>query len=241
MYIPHPTAARLPAPADRSQVPEDEREDYERVLNRVAMCSEGNPTADARPLVDGRPYAKDFYSVWTHAPRLLALLLEASRALMKHEGQPDHFSHEDHEMIDLVLGFDSGYWAFHAGHTASAISSGIRIEAIEAMAEGREDELTEDERFQVEFIRAVLDGRMTDDLWARALERQGSVRGVVEFAFFACRQFMMHRMMWAFGCAAIDRDEWFELLRGYREGTIDVDAATGYYLRPGYVPGERVD
>jgi hypothetical protein len=231
----------MPGLADRSVIPDDELEHYERAMNRVRMSTEGNPNADARPRVDGKPYAYDYWRVWTHAPPLLAAHLEGSRALLTVQGKPGHFSHEDHEMIDLVLGFDSGYWGFHGGHTANAVSAGVRIEAMKALAEGREEDLTEDEAFQVAFIRAVRDGKMTDDLWAKAVERQGTVRGVIEFAYFVCRQFTTHRMMWATGCPAIDIDDWYAALDSYEDGSADLAAATGYYLQPNYTPGERVD
>ena len=78
------------------------------------------------------------------------------------------------------------------------MSAGVRVEAIKALADGCEDDLNDEERQQVEFIRAVRDGTMTDEIWERMIERLGSVRGAIEFAFFVCYLWLHHRMNWAF-------------------------------------------
>jgi hypothetical protein len=136
----------------------------------------------------------------------------------------------DHELIDLVLGFDSGYWGLSGGHTPNAVSAGVRIEAIEALADGREEVLNDEERQQVEFIRAVRDGTMTDEIWQRMTERLGSLRGTIEFAFFVCYLWLHHRMNWAFGIATIDEQEWRQRLRDYKDGTRDPADETSPYV-----------
>jgi hypothetical protein len=222
----------MPALADPESVPAAEQDDFARVLAYVHKYTEGNPVADARPYVDGAPYAKSYWSAWTNAPRACATLVDAGYALNDNAGKPGHFSAADHEMIDLVLGFDSGYWAFHAGHTANAVVSGIRVEAIEALADGRESELTDDERLQVAFIRAVRDCAMTDELWDRVVERQGSLRGTIELAYFVCTLLSHHRMMSVFGVPAIDERGWRETLESYKGGAVDPAAATQDYVFP---------
>jgi hypothetical protein len=141
------------------------------------------------------------------------------------------FSAADHEMIDLVLGFDSGYWGLHAGHVPNAITAGIRPEAIQALAEGREGDLTADESLQVEFIRKVRDGGMTDAIWQAMVERVGSVKGTIEFALFVCTLFTHHRMMWAMGVPAFDIEDFNEMMRGLLDRTLDVSAGSQDILK----------
>ena len=54
-----------------------------------------------------------------------------------------------------MLPLDSGYYGLVAHHTPRAITKGVRIEAIEAVRDGREELLTDHEYQNVEFIRAV--------------------------------------------------------------------------------------
>jgi hypothetical protein len=226
MYRQHPTAKRLPPLAERSAIPEDALPDYDRAITFVTKYGEDNAVARARPLVDGRPYAYDYRVAWTNAPRLAMSLIDAAYTVNAYQGQPGWFSNADHEWIDLVLGFDSGYWVFHAGHTANALSSGVRVEAIEALRDGREQELTDDERQVIDFIRAVRDGTMSDEIWQGMIDRLGTLRGTIGLAYLVCILWTIMRMFGAFGVAAIEEGEWNALLQSYKDGTSDPAAAT---------------
>lgn len=230
MYREHKTAGRLPSLALRTEAPEDELEEYDLALAAVRKYDEDNAVARARPLVDGQPYARGYWSAWTNAPRLYAVLRAAGQTVTAYQNRPGWFSAADHELIDLVLGFDSGYWAFHAGHTANAITSGVRIGAIEALRDGRGADLTPDERQVVEFIRAVCDGTVTDEIWAKMVARIGTVKGTIGLAFHVCVLWAHHRMMWAFGVPAIGEEDWNGLMEGYRTGGSDPAAATQDYV-----------
>ena len=224
----YPTAGRIPTLAERDVIPADELDDYERTMAFVVKYSAGNSVSDARRYVDGEPYALSYRKAWTNAPRLKATLLDASYALTAYQGKRGWFSPADHEWIDLVLGFDSGYWAFHAGHTANAISAGIRLEAMEAIRDGCEDLLTE--AFVVRFIRGVRDGEITDDIWSAMSIRLGSVKGTIGFAYFVCVMWTHHRMMWAMGVPAMGATEWGQMVDAYRSGAQDPQAATQDYI-----------
>ncbi len=213
------------------EVPDEYREDYERALQQIARYApESDPVGDARARVDGKGYSVVYWEGFTHAPDLFCALWAVGRAIQKHQGAPGGYRLVDHEMIDMVLGFDSGYLAFHGGHTANAISAGVRIEALEAMADGREEDLTDDERHQVEFIRAVRDLKMTDDIWNRMVERLGSVRAAIEFAYFVCYLRFHQQMMWVLGMPSLSLDDWRRLLQEYKDGSRDPAAETGAYV-----------
>jgi hypothetical protein len=243
MYKETRTGKRLPQLASRDEVPEDELRDYDRLMKYVEKYSSENAIAQARPLVDGQPYAYPYRVAFTNAPRLAMLLIDCAYGVNDMQGQAGMFSASDHEWIDLVLGCDSGYWAFHAGHTANAVTTGIRIEAIEALHGGREEEFTDDERQVVAFIRAVRDGTMTDEQWDAMTERLGTVRGTISFAFLTTTLWAIQHLMWAMGVPAIDKAQWEEMFRGYKDGTLDPARQTQDWIwdfvgkpRPAWAP-----
>ena len=93
------------------------------------------------------------------------------------------FSHADREFVDQILGKDLKTNCVAIMHINDAVSTGVRIEAIEAIRFGREEELTEGEKLLASFIRKVRDGTMDPDTWARMEERMGE-RGAVDYASF---------------------------------------------------------
>lgn len=223
------TARRMPPMANRSQVPPNELEDYDYTFdharNWVARIG------DRRPRIDGDVYQRRYYEAWTNTPSLFKAMWSLGRVLQSEKEKPGQYGLTDHEMIDIVLALDPpGYTVLLPGHTATAISAGVRIEAIEAIADGREEDLTDDERLQVEFIRAVRDMTMTDELWDRMVERLGSVRGAIYFAYFVCYLRFGQQMMQVFGSPAMKVEEWREFLNGIKEGRIDPVPMTHDYV-----------
>ena len=174
------------------------------------------PTAEQ---VGGEPYGRPHFSALTLSPYLAVQLSKFGYAVMSRQDQPQSYTQSDHEMIDLVLPLDSGYWALLAGHTPAAIASGIRIEAIRALRDRKEYLLTEKERQLVEFIRAVRDGSVTDDTWLQMKERIGSERGIVEFVYLICLLIFHHRFCWAIGAPEMGRDAFEQMLAEYQNGT----------------------
>lgn len=225
-------ARRYPGAATIDQVPAEEAEDFEYTWANANRYKPGVPEADARLKPGGDNYAYSFYKAFTHAPGIFKAFMAGGRALQKHQGDPawKSYSVADHELIDLVIGFDSGYWGLHVSHTPNAITAGARIEAIEALADGREEELTDDERQLVSFIRGVRDLTLTDDEWDAMIERLGSRRGAIELAFFVTYLWAHHRMSFALGVAAVDEQEWRQRLQEYKDGTRDPAPETSPYV-----------
>jgi hypothetical protein len=213
--------ARSPELGDRSKVPAAELAAYDRALALVEKYSQDNAVARARPLVGGEPYAHPYRVAWTNAPALCSAFLDAAYVTSRRAGKPGWYAPADHEMVDLVLGFDSGYWVFHAGHTANAIASGVRIEAMRALRNGTEEQLTQQEALQVAFIRAVRDGEMTDELWGRMLERVGTLEGTIAFAYQVAMLSSIQQMMSVFGVPAMRPQDWDRLIDGYERGSVD--------------------
>lgn len=223
------TAGRMPPMADRGDMPPSELDDYDytadHARNWVARIG------DKRPRIDGEVYQRRYYEAWTNTPSLFKAMWSLGRVLQSEKCKPGQYGLTDHEMIDIVLAIDPpGYTVLLPGHTATAISAGIRIEAIEAIADGREEDLTDDERLQVEFIRAVRDTTMTDELWDRMVKRLGSVRGAIYFAYFVCYLRFGQQMMQVFGSPAMPMPQWREFLNDIKEGRIDPVPMTHDYV-----------
>jgi hypothetical protein len=209
-------AGRMPSKAEPGDVRPDEVEAYEQAVAHAQRFFEN--IGSKRPELDGQPYQLRYYEAWSNVPHLFVAFWALGRAVQAEKEKPGSYRMTDHEMIDIILSLDSGHGAFFPGHTATALSAGVRLEALEALAYGREEELTDDERLQVSFIRAVRDLTMTDELWNAMAERLGSVRGAIYFAYFASYLAFTQQMMWAFGAPGMDREAWKQLLQEYREG-----------------------
>lgn len=215
-------AKRLPPRPSRADIPAEELPEYDHM---VARTDQGFTMASKVEMIDGQPYGKPHFDAMTVSPVLAAHVSRMGRAIMARQGAPGTFSGADHEMIDLLLALDSGYYALLAGHTPNAIAYGVRIDAIEAIRDGREDEvLNADEKQQVEFIRAVRDGTMTDDIWERMETRLGTTRGVVEFVYFVLLLQLHHKFCWAVGNPEMSREAFAQMLNEFRAGTREVPA-----------------
>jgi hypothetical protein len=95
----------------------------------------------------------------------------------------DSYSHADREFVDQVLGVDFKTNIVAMGHINDAVSAGVRIEAIEALRYGREQDLTDDEKLLASFIRKVIAGTMDAETWKKMEGRIGE-RGAVDYACF---------------------------------------------------------
>ncbi|MCK5890281.1 hypothetical protein [Aeromicrobium sp.] len=232
--------ARTPGLRDRSTVPQDELAAYDRALALVQKYSHENSVARSRPLVGGEPYALPYRVAWTNAPGIYSAFLDAAWTTSRRAGKPGWYRPSDHEWVDLVLGFDAGYLALHAGHTPNAISAGITIDAMRAVRDGQEDRLSEDDRLVVDFVRAARDGQMNDDLWQRMISRLGSLEGTIALAYQVAILVAIQIMMSSFGVPAMRPEEWEAQVQAYESGerdpadstqdwvwaTIDDDSAT---------------
>lgn len=220
---------RMPRLASRSDVPEAESEDFDYAYAHARNWVDN--VGPRRPTVGGDVYQRRYYEAWTNYPTLFKAMWSLGRALQSEKEKPGQYTLTDHEMIDIVLAIDPpGYTVLLPGHTATAVSAGVRIEAIEAIADGREEDLTEEERLQVDFIRAVRDMTMTDDLWDRMVARLGSARGATYFAYFVCYLRFGQQMMQVFGSPTMPMSEWREFLQAIKTGDIDPVPLTHDYV-----------
>src|SRR5262249_26778197 len=91
------------------------------------------------------------------------------------------------------------------------------LEAIEALMDGREEELTEDERLLAAFIRQVVAGTGGDETYER-LERRLGKRGTIEYAIFILSLQLTIRLAQARALPAPSEEEVRRLVAEFREG-----------------------
>jgi hypothetical protein len=206
--------SRPPARPNPNEFSSEERELYDEAIRRVAGWGGSEPTSDFEP----NPY----FSVLLNSPLITARQTAMGSAVRSIGNRGDSYSHADREWVDQVLSYGFDYYGVLALHTPDAIAVGVRLEAIEALRDGREEDLSEDERLLTEYIRQVINGRVTTESYDRIEARLGR-RGAVEYTYFIAYLLMVIRLHMAFGVPSPTREDIDVLLKGLRDGTSEVD------------------
>jgi hypothetical protein len=206
--------SRPPTPPDRSEIELHEAEDYDNIIGRFA-----------RRMVNGKIDPGPYFSVLLNSPTLAAPLVSLSRRV-RHRGEfSGSYSHADREFVDHVLMTDWSANAFRSIHVADALEAGVRIEAIEALMDGREENLTDDERLLATYIRQVVSGAVTDDTYERMEQRMGK-RGTVDYTIFIMVLTLTIRLAQAFGIPAPSDAEVRDLVQEFRDGKRELPERT---------------
>jgi hypothetical protein len=204
---------RPPPPPQRSDIPDDELDQFDLVVARQQNLWKNAPrNSDA------------YFGALLNSPTLGAAFATLGRTMR--EGQVrGTYSDAERELVDMVLSVDFGYRAILALHIPDAIAVGVRLEAIEALWQGREEDLDSEERFRVGYIRAVADGTVDDERFTALADRMG-LRGAVEYSAFIAFLIMTMSLWQALGVPDPPPAEIDELLNSYRDGTApEIDPA----------------
>jgi hypothetical protein len=200
-----------PAP-DRDGIREDEFQYWDGVVEREGNRGQLGP--------DGK--LGGYYGALLNAPGLCFHINAMGRIVRNVGSHPGSYSHADREWVDQVLSIDWKSNTVLASHIPDALAVGVRLDAIIALREGREDELTADERLITEYIRSVRDGTVTGDLHERMVARLG-VRGTTEYAAFIMFLVLTIRLIEATtGATGLSDEEITQLLQGYKDGTTPI-------------------
>lgn len=197
----------LPLP-DRDGIPADELEDYDRWLQRAA-----NARAD-RPAEGLPPY----FSALLNSPPLAAGLMAMGRIVRQRGLQEGTYTHAQREFVDQVLSADWKTNVVQLTHVPDGLAVGVRLEAIDALRSGREDDLDEEERLLADHIRRVVDGTVTDESYAR-LEAHMGRRGALEYTIFIGFLMMTIRLNQALGVPDPPDEEVDRIVDEFRSGT----------------------
>jgi hypothetical protein len=162
-----------------------------------------------------------YFGALATSPLLLAIAGDMGAFVRKAGDRTNTYSHAEREFVDQVLSADWKTNVVQNTHIPDALSTGIRIEAIEALRYGHEEDLTPDERQLATYIRQVVSGTV-DDQTFDGMERRMGTRGVVEYtAFILWLQWIM-RMMQALQTGDPPDEEIDQLIRDLKTGANQV-------------------
>lgn len=188
---------------DRNSVRPDELKAYDRVVGRQTFYgySKGTPGYERRK--EGEE-AGPYFGVLLNAPLVADHLSELGVYYRTRGEYPNSFSHADREWVDVVLGEYLGFNMW--GHIVDAVAVGVRPEAIYAVLEHRDDDLTHDERMLAQYIRRLADGALEASDWT-FVEKKFGTRGAVEFSAWIAHLITTIRLIQAFMTNHSDSNE----------------------------------
>jgi hypothetical protein len=193
--------ARPPSAPKLEDIPLHEREDLDCLLGRF-----------------GGKLPNTYFEVLANTPPLGWRLASAGRAMRQRGNYPGSYSHADREFVDQIMMQDLGTNAFRRNHTRDALAAGVRVEAIEAIRAGTEDEvLTDDEKLLARFIRGVLGRNLDDKTWFAMEDRLGE-RGTIEFAIFTAYLQLILTLYHAFGIETDADEEVADIIERFKAG-----------------------
>lgn len=211
--------------------------EFERLLGKPPRDAVAPDELEDYDFVEARTTSIDYEAFDTPARYFAAMLTSPpSAAQCVRMGQHVRkgalrgmYTDAERELIDVVLAKDLGYNSILTVHLPDAFAVGVRPEAIVAIRSGDESALTDDERQIVEWARAVVSGTVTDERFARMVDRLGE-RGTVEFTLFVSFLLMTMRMWQALGVPDPTDEDIDRLVAGLIDGSIptpDPDARIG--------------
>jgi hypothetical protein len=202
----------------RDEVRPDEVAAYDRLL--------GEQTSNAwSPLVDTflHPEVAESFPADRLQPYFSALLVSplvsagTNNLAQVHRTRgeyPDGLAHIDREWAGMVVCEELGlYWVAYV-HTPDSVSVGVRPKALLALFKGCPDEFTEDEREKDGFVRAVVNGTMTEDRY-KSMQRKIGKRATVEMVCLSGFYVKTVRQQQAFGVPDTTREHLIEWLQAY--------------------------
>jgi hypothetical protein len=204
--------SRTPAQPDREAVRPEERAAYDRVVARQTAYRYGTTAGDR---------AQSYFGALLNSPLIADHMSELGVVYRTRGESEDSYAHADREWVDMVLAHELGWNMVLYLHMPDAVAVGVRPEAIAALREGRNDDLTDDERELASYIRHFVHGTVAPDAYRR-LEARIGVRGAVELTAFVGHLLMTIRVMQAIGIPANTDAEVDELLQGILDGTVEI-------------------
>jgi hypothetical protein len=160
----------------------------------------------------------EYRQVLLESPPFAAALAHIGKLVRTRGEFAGSYAHWEREFVNMVLGYDLAYPLEIGTHLGAALDSGVRVEAIDALRRGREEELTDAEAQLASYIRQVVAGQVTDASY-KAIETRLGVRGAVEYTTFIAYLYMVMRLFQAFDIAGPGESEVATMLEDFRTGT----------------------
>ncbi|CAH1660204.1 carboxymuconolactone decarboxylase family protein [Chelatococcus asaccharovorans] len=216
-------ATYTPAAPPKDAVRDDEKTAYQKVIDRQRAYNypEFVKKFPHRSVRQGMPgdTLQPYFAALLNSPLVAAGMSDLGVVYRTRGEFAGGMAHADREWCDMVVCQDLGMnWVLYV-HALDAAAVGVRPAAILALVQGDEAQLTADEKLRADFIRAVIRGTMTRELYT-ALESRTSQRAAVEIAAFSGHLLKTIRLQQAFGIPDIPRADLVEFLEAIAAGTI---------------------
>jgi hypothetical protein len=205
--------ARPPVQPTRDEIPDEERDAYDAVIARMRKMA-GLPEA---PPEEHTPIGT-YFGALLNSPPMCQIASQMGTFVRTAGNRPNSYSHADREFVDQVLSVDFKTNVVQGVHIADAVGVGVRLEAIEALRYGHEEDLNEDEQLLARWIRQVVNGRVDDATYGAIEERLGT-RGLVEYTGFILWLQWIMRMMQALGTEDPGEEEIDAIVAELRSGS----------------------
>ena len=152
------------------------------------------------PTLDS-PALGEYWGGLLTSPTMCAIAARMGAFVRTAGDREGSFSHADREFVDQVLSADWRTNVVQGVHVRDAVATGVRLEAIEALRDGREERLDEHERLLARFIRQVVSGTVDDATFA-AIETYLGKRGLLDDTRRARRAIAVARALYPRHAAA---------------------------------------
>jgi hypothetical protein len=145
---------------------------------------------------DGR--VQPYMGAMLNSPIVMRLISDLGAYFRARGETSDGYHHADREWVDMVLGEELQAWSIIYVHAFDAVAVGVRPQAIRALREGRDEDLTREELIKARYIRQVARGTVTPQSYG-AIEDLFGRRGAVEYTAVIGWLTMTFRLIQAFG------------------------------------------
>lgn len=190
---------RLPEAPARDAFAAEEQASHDHVTERTTRVHGG----------DGRP--SEYFGALLQSPPVAAVLTDLGTAIRR-GGLRGTYTDAERELMDISLAVDLGSNAILQVHIPDALAVGVRPEAIRALVDGHEEDLSPDEAELVTYAREYVNGEVTDASYA-VLQKRFGERGAVEFTALVGFLLMTIRLWQALGVSEPTDEEIQALLR----------------------------
>jgi hypothetical protein len=205
--------ARPPVQPTRDEIPDQERDAYDAVIARMRKMA-GLPEA---PPEEHMPVGT-YFGALLNSPLMTQIVAQMGTFVRTAGNRPNTYSHADREFVDQVLSVDFKTNVVQGVHIADAVGVGVRLEAIEALRYGHEEDLNDDEQLLARWIRQVVNGQVDNDTYNAIEERLGT-RGLVEYTGFILWLHWTMRMMQVLGTEDPSDEEVDKIVAELRGGS----------------------
>src|SRR5579875_2875300 len=154
--------ARLAQPSRHSFTDPEDLEGYDAVVARRMAIGMGEQTDNGL----GAPDMGEYFGALLNSPRMCAIAARMGNFVRTAGERPGSYQHRERELVDQVLSADWKTNVVQGLHIPDGVAAGVRLEAIEALRYGREENLNEDEQLLVRYIRQVVSGTVDDATFA---------------------------------------------------------------------------